>query len=314
MWHNTHSASAVLTQAGAPPQTILSIEAVSKNYGNIQALKSTSLEVRSGEVVALLGPNGAGKSTLVNLILGLLKPTSGSVRVFGGDPTIASHRIRTGCMLQSAALAYNLSVRELIELFSSYYPDPLPLQQVLEMAGLTDISTRLYGKLSGGQKRKVCFGIAICGNPELIVMDEPTTAMDVETRRDFWKQVKGFIQSGKTVLLTTHHLEEADALADRIVMIDQGQIIKQATPHALKADLSIQHVSFKSSLPASAFSQIAGVRTVQQDGDRIKLVVNADEVIAPRLYEIDPNLKEFAVRPADLEDVFFALTQKGGAA
>ncbi|HZR59224.1 MAG TPA: ABC transporter ATP-binding protein [Terriglobales bacterium] len=215
--------------------TVAQLQGISKNYGPVKALSNVALSVRSGELLALLGPNGAGKTTAVRLLLGLAKPTTGTARVFGGDPVNANVRTRTGAMLQVAKVPETLRVREHIRLFSSYYPKPLELSDVLAAAGLEDIKNRPFGELSGGQKQRVLFALAICGDPDLVFLDEPTVGLDVEARRLLWNEIRKLIARGKTVLLTTHYLQEADALADRVVVIDHGSIIAEGTPSEIKA-------------------------------------------------------------------------------
>jgi ABC-2 type transport system ATP-binding protein len=208
---------------------------VTKHYGATVALRELDLSVRPGEVLALLGSNGAGKTTAVRLLLGLSKPTSGLVRVFGRDPRDSAHRNRTGAMLQVGKVPETLRVREHIHLFSAYYPEPMPMQDVIAAAGLKGLEERRFGDLSGGQKQRVLFALAICGNPGLLILDEPTVGLDVEARRALWKQIRLFVQRGRSVLLTTHYLDEADALANRIVVIDRGSVIAEGTAAEIKA-------------------------------------------------------------------------------
>jgi ABC-2 type transport system ATP-binding protein len=207
---------------------------VSKRFGTTTALDGMSFSIEPGELVALLGPNGAGKTTAVRLLLGLCTPDSGIARVFGANPRDAANRVRTGAMLQIARVPETLRVREHIELFSSYYPDPMPLHEVIAAAGLEGIENKNFGDLSGGQKQRLLFGLAICGNPDFIALDEPTVGLDVEARRALWKQIRAFVDRGKSVLLTTHYLDEADALADRVIVIDHGRIVAQGTPGEIK--------------------------------------------------------------------------------
>src|SRR5579859_7739127 len=214
---------------------VASLEGVNKNYGNIQALRAVDFRVRAGEIVALLGPNGAGKTTAVKLLLGLMPPNSGRARVFGGDPTNPENRMRTGAMLQVGRVPETLRVREHIDLFSTYYQSSLPAKQVLAAAGLEELADRKFSDLSGGQKQRVLFALAICGNPDLLFLDEPTVGLDVEARHLLWQEIRNLLQRGKTILLTTHYLQEADALADRIVVINKGSIIAQGTPAGIKA-------------------------------------------------------------------------------
>ncbi len=211
------------------------LRGVTKCYGAVTALDDVSLALEPGKVTALLGPNGAGKTTAVRLMLGLTRPTTGSVRLFGADPTNIEARRRTGVMLQIAKVPETLRVREHIDLFRSYYRDPMPLDAALAAAGLAALAERKYGELSGGQQQRVQFALAICGNPELLFLDEPTVGLDVITRRAFWQEVRRLSQGGRGILLTTHYLEEADVLADRVVVLHEGKILADGTPSTLKA-------------------------------------------------------------------------------
>ncbi|MBV8518470.1 MAG: ABC transporter ATP-binding protein [Acidobacteria bacterium] len=210
--------------------------AIRKQFDAVDALRGVDLTIRPGELVALLGANGAGKTTAVRILLGLIAPTSGEARVFGGNPRDAASRTRVGAMLQIARVPETLRVREHIELFSSYYPTPMPLAEVIEAAGLHGLENRLYGQLSGGQQKRVLFALAICGNPDVLVLDEPTTGLDVESRRALWKQIRAFIARGRSVLLTTHYLAEAEALADRVIVLHRGVIVAEGTPQQIKGD------------------------------------------------------------------------------
>jgi len=207
---------------------------VHKSYGSVEALQGLDLTIGAGELVALLGANGAGKTTAVRLLLGLAKPSSGTVRVFGGDPRDASTRARLGAVLQIARVPETLRVREHIRLFSSYYPNPLPMEEVIAAAGLQGLERRKYGELSGGQQKRVLFALGICGNPDLLVLDEPTVGLDVEARRSLWKQIRAFVARGKSVLLTTHYLTEAETLADRVVVIHHGNVVAEGTPREIR--------------------------------------------------------------------------------
>ena len=224
---------------------------VQKKYGTVEALKGLDLTINQGELLALLGANGAGKTSAVRMLLGLAKPTSGTVRVFGGDPRDARTRTRIGAVLQSARVPETLRVREHIDLFASYYPNPLPFDEVIAAAGLQGIERRKYGELSGGQQKRVLFALAICGNPDLLVLDEPTVGLDVEARRALWKQIRAFIARGKSVLLTTHYLAEAESLADRVVVIHHGNVVAQGTPAEIKGDAATLEDAFVEMLEAS---------------------------------------------------------------
>jgi len=211
------------------------LKAVTKRYGAVTALDGIDFSMEAGELVALLGPNGAGKTTAVRILLGLAAPTSGRATLFGRAPADREARWRTGALLQVSKVPETLRVREHIELFSSYYPNPLPLQDTVAAAGLGGLENRLFGELSGGQKQRVLFALALCGNPQLLFLDEPTVGLDVETRRLLWRRIREFVGRGGSVLLTTHYLEEADALADRIAVIKGGQIVAEGTPSEIKA-------------------------------------------------------------------------------
>src|SRR6202011_4552142 len=237
---------------------VASLEGVNKNYGNVRALRGVNFGVRSGELVALLGPNGGGKTTVVKLLLGLMQPSAGRVRVFGGDPTNPQNRMRVGAMLQVGRVPETLRVREHIDLFSSYYLRPLPLAEVLAAAGLEKLADRKFGDLSGGQRQRVLFALAICGNPDLLFLDEPTVGLDVESRRMLWDEIRRMVERDKTVLLTTHYLEEADALADRVAVINCGEIIAEGTPAEIKAKTSGKRIRCITRLGLTRVRQIPG--------------------------------------------------------
>jgi ABC-2 type transport system ATP-binding protein len=213
---------------------VAELQNVTKNYGTVAALRGISLAIERGELVAVLGPNGAGKTTAVRILLGLTAQTSGRAAIFGHAPGSQEAKLRRGAMLQVARVPETIRVREHIELFSSYYPKPLKFAETIAAAGLGGVEQRLFGELSGGQKQRVLFALAICGNPDLLFLDEPTVGLDVEARRGLWKHIRGFVARGGSVLLTTHYLEEADALANRIAVIDGGRIVAQGTPAEIK--------------------------------------------------------------------------------
>jgi ABC-2 type transport system ATP-binding protein len=291
---------------------VASLEAVTKNYGAIRALRGVDFHVRAGEIVALLGPNGAGKTTAVKLLLGLTQPNAGRVRVFGGDPTNPANRTRTGAMLQVGKVPETLRVREHIDLFSSYYQKPLPLAEVLAAAGLEKISDRKFGELSGGQRQRVLFALAICGNPDLLFLDEPTVGLDVEARRSLWEEIRSLVQRGKTVLLTTHYLEEADALADRIAVINQGAIVAEGTPAEIKAQTSGKRIRCITNLSLAVLRRIPGVAEVREDRDAVEIHASHAEPVVRELLSQDAALSGLEVTSAGLEEAFLALTQDHG--
>jgi ABC-2 type transport system ATP-binding protein len=289
--------------------TVVSLEGVSKNYGSTRALRGVDFRVRAGDVVALLGPNGAGKTTAVKLLLGLIQPNAGKVRVFGGDPTNPENRMRTGAMLQVGRVPETLRVREHIDLFSSYYEKPMATADVLAAAGLEKLGDRKFGDLSGGQRQRVLFALAICGDPDLLFLDEPTVGLDVEARRMLWDEIRRMVSRGKTVLLTTHYLQEADALADRVAVINQGEIIAQGTPSEIKAKTAGKRIRCITSLSVSALRQIPGVTDVKEDREAVELHAVAAEPIVRELLSRDAELSGLEVTSAGLEEAFIALTQ-----
>jgi ABC-2 type transport system ATP-binding protein len=287
---------------------VASLDGVNMNYGNIRALRGVDFQVRTGEVVALLGPNGAGKTTAVKLLLGLLQPNAGRARVFGGDPTNPENRMRTGAMLQVGRVPETLRVREHIDLFSSYYPRPMALADVLAAVGLEKLGDRKFGDLSGGQRQRVLFALTICGDPDLLFLDEPTVGLDVEARRMLWDEIRRMVSRGKTVLLTTHYLQEADALADRVAVINQGEIIAQGTPSEIKAKTAGKRIRCITSLSLNALRQIPGVTDVREDREAVELHAIEAESIVRELLARDTGLSGLEVTSAGLEEAFLALT------
>jgi ABC-2 type transport system ATP-binding protein len=296
-----------IKQDGAP---VASLHEVTKKFGGQVALDRLSLELHAGEVVALLGPNGAGKTTAVRLLLGLSEATSGEVRIFDGNPRDRASRLRLGAMLQVGRVPDTMRVREHLRLFRSYYAKPRPMNELLAVAGLEGLEDRLFGTLSGGQKQRVLFALALCGNPDLICLDEPTLGMDVEARRSMWEQVRKLAALGKTVLLTTHYLEEADALASRIVVIQKGKVIAEGTPEQLKAADGSRAIRCITTLPPSLVSTIPGVSKVEQDGDAMVVRTQTPEAVLRIMLQQDATLSGLEVRATALEDVFLALTRQ----
>ncbi len=297
------------TESTSSYSVVASLEAVNKNYGSIRALRSVDFRVRAGEVVALLGPNGAGKTTAVKLLLGLSQPNSGQVRVFGGDPTNPENRMRTGAMLQVGRVPETLRVREHIDLFSSYYLKPLPLAEVLAAAGLEKLRDRKFSDLSGGQKQRVLFALAICGDPDLLFLDEPTVGLDVEARRMLWDEIRRMVGRGKTVLLTTHYLPEADELADQVAVINEGVIVAQGTPSEIKAKTAGKRIRCITSLSLASLRQIPGVTEVKENREAVEIHAVEAEAIVRELLARDASLSGLEVTSAGLEAAFLALTQ-----
>ena len=230
------------SHGGSP---VVTFENVSKHYGRLRAVEGLSLNLRAGETVALLGPNGAGKSTSLDMLLALRKPTSGRIRMFGDDPYRAVKSGRVGAMLQSGGLMPEVTVRDLVALVTKLHPNPEPVETTLKRAGITQFADQRVDRLSGGQTQRVRFALAICGKSELIVLDEPTAAMDVETRRLFWNSMKEEVAAGRTLLFATHYLEEADQAADRILVINRGRLLADGTPAEIKARAGARPLSFR---------------------------------------------------------------------
>src|SRR5271170_571085 len=291
---------------------VASLEGVSKNYEKVRALRNVNFTVGAGQVVALLGPNGAGKTTAVKLLLGLMQPNSGKTRVFGGDPTNPQNRMRTGAMLQVGRVPETLRVREHIDLFSSYYPNSMPLGEVLAAAGLEKLRDRKFGDLSGGQRQRTLFALAICGNPDLLFLDEPTVGLDVEARRSLWEEIRRLVERGKTVLLTTHYLEEADALADRIAVINQGEIIAEGSPAEIKAQTSGKRIRCVTALSLASLTHIPGVSDARQDREAMEIRAAEAEPVVRALLASDSSLSGLEVTSAGLEEAFLALTRDNG--
>jgi ABC-2 type transport system ATP-binding protein len=281
---------------------------VKKAYPSAVALDGVSLTIHSGELVALLGANGAGKTTAVKMLLGLAQPSSGTVRVFGADPREAANRVRTGAMLQVGKVPETLRVREHIDLFRGYYPDPLPLDEVIDAAGLRGVENRIFGELSGGQKQRVLFALSICGNPDLLILDEPTVGLDVEARRGMWEQIRRFVRGGRSILLTTHYLEEADALADRVVVIDRGKIIAEGTSAEIKAKAAGKRVRCTTSLPLDSLLALAGVTSATREGNTTEILASDSDMLVRALFLADPSLTNLEVASAGLEEAFLTLT------
>jgi ABC-2 type transport system ATP-binding protein len=291
------------------PVAIASIVAVDKSYGRQPALRNFSFSIHAGEVVALLGPNGAGKTTAVKLLLGLLEPDSGQVEVFGRNPRSPQNRVRTGAMMQVGRMPETLKVREHIDLFSSYYPKPLSMAETLAASGLRGYENRYLGKLSGGEKQRLMFALALCGDPDLIILDEPTVGLDVESRRGLWLQIRRLAERGKSVLITTHYLDEADALAHRIVVMNRGGVIATGTPADIKAHAATKRIRCSTILNLPTVQALRGVSSATQTEHFMEIQAsNSDQVLA-QLLQLDPQLSDIEISSAALEDAFLALTQ-----
>jgi ABC-2 type transport system ATP-binding protein len=282
---------------------------VTHRYGAHIALDGLDLAVHAGEVLALLGANGAGKTTALGLLTGLLRPQQGHVALCGGDPRDAASRRGLGVMLQDARLPETLRVGELVRQFSAAYPDPRPASETLVLAGLEGLAGRAYGALSGGQQRRVQFALAICGRPRIVLVDEPTTGLDVEARRALWAVLRGLRLEGASLVLTTHDLEEADALADRVVVMRAGRAVAEGTPMQLKARSGGTRVRCRTALGLDEVRTLPGVREAHREGERLVLRCGDADAVIRELLRRDPALAELQVVPASLEDSLLELTQ-----
>jgi ABC-2 type transport system ATP-binding protein len=284
------------------------LDNVTKKYGDITALDGLSLSLRPGEIVALLGPNGAGKSTAVRLLLGLSSPTSGRALIFDADPRLASTRSRIGAMLQVASVPKTLKVREHIDLFRSYYPAPLSQAELIRIAQLEGIEDRLFNDLSGGQRQRLLFALACCGDPEIVFLDEPSVGMDIEARRGLWQQIRSLAARGKTVLLTTHYLEEADALAHRIIVINKGRVVSEGTPAEIKSRGANRKIRCTTTLSTAQIWAIPGVLDVQQSERGTTIAAAHTEAVLRKLLAYDHELSNLEVVSPGLEEAFLSLT------
>jgi ABC-2 type transport system ATP-binding protein len=284
-----------------------------KKYGHVEALRGVTIDIQLGEVVAMLGPNGAGKTTSISILLGLRKPTTGKALLFGLSPTDLNARSRVGVMLQESGVPAMLKVREIVDLFRSYYPKPMASDRAIAMAGLEEKANSLVKELSGGQKQRLYFALAVCGDPEVLFLDEPTVGMDVEGRRSFIERIAEFAKMGRTVVLTTHYLEEADQLAERVIVIDRGVVIADASPQEIKSKVAGKRVRFSATLSEKDLDGLP-ITTSTITDHTVQLFTNQPEAVLRELFKRGVEISELEVTGADLEDAFIALTTHTGPA
>ncbi|NJP25156.1 ABC transporter ATP-binding protein [Microbispora sp. SCL1-1] len=285
---------------------------VTKRYGDVLAVDGLDLEIPAGATVALLGPNGAGKSTSINMLLGLLRPSSGEIRVFGVPPETAVADGEIGAMLQEGTLIPELTVAETVDFVRRLYPRPLPLEEILRLADLTELARRRADRLSGGQTQRVRFALAIAGGPRLLLLDEPTAAMDVESRRTFWDNMRAYAAGGRTILFATHYLEEADENADRVVVIARGRVVADGSAAEIKAGVAGQAVSFLlGDQPVAGLEALPGTTGVELQSGRVTLRTTDLDATVDALYrKTTLDIRDLQLHGADLEDAFLALTKE----
>ena len=294
--------------------TLATLKGVRKRYGKIQALDGFDLAVERGELLAVLGPNGAGKSTAISILLGLQGADEGSADLFGHAPQELEGRRRIGVMMQEVMLPGVMRPRELLEQVASYYPFPYDIDEVIRRLALEDLAKRPYGKLSGGQKRQVQFALAICGRPELLFLDEPTVGLDIHAREGLWKVVRELLHEGCSIVLTTHYLEEAEALADRVAVMARGRLITSGSVNEIRAHVSRKQVSCVTQLSPDAVRAWPEVTQVDMERDRLQITTREAEALLVRLLQADPKLSDIEVKRAGLAEAFTELTNEARGA
>jgi len=289
---------------------VAQLRGITKKFGAVTALNSIDIEVRRGELLAVLGPNGAGKSTAIALWLGLIEADSGEVTLLGGEPQDVARRRGLGVMMQDVELPKELRPRELVALASSYYSNPFEVVETLQRAGITQFADRPYGKLSGGQKRQTQFAVAICGHPKVLFLDEPTVGLDVQARETLWKCIRALLADGCSIVLTTHYLEEAEALADRVAVISKGRVIASGSVDDMRSLVARRQISCESSLTVDDVRSWPGVVEVSHDASKLNITVTDAEGVVRRLLASDAKLTRLEVRQAGLNEAFTELTRE----
>ena len=284
---------------------------VTRRYGDVVALDRINLDVPAGQLIGLLGPNGAGKTTLVNLLTGVRRPSSGTVELCGGDPRDPASRRSLGVTPQETGLPPSLRVGEVVDFVRAHYPDPLGRAELLDRFGLSDLTGRQCGGLSGGQKRRVAVALAFAGRPRIVFLDEPTTGLDVEARRALWDGIRAFHADGGTVVRTSHYLDEVEALAERVVVIGGGRVLADDTVAAVRGLVAIRRVSLTNAAPLPSLPGVVGV---ERDGDRTHLLTPDADRLVRDLVAHDVPFADLEVRPTSLEEAFLTITHEPAAA
>jgi ABC-2 type transport system ATP-binding protein len=288
----------------------VNIKNLSKSFKDILALKDINLEISAGQVLSILGPNGAGKTTLINIMLGRLSATKGMVEIFSTKPGDIAVKRLSGAMLQVASLPDTLTVKEHIELFQSYYPNPFKYLYLIDLVGLKEIENKRSKNLSGGQKQKLLFALSICGNPKLLFLDEPSVGLDINARKALWKVIDELKNNGTAIVLTTHYLEEADYLSDEIVMINKGKIVQRGTPEDIKQSVNLKKITFKSAIPITSLNGFKAVQNVEKVGNYYQLTtINSVESLKS-IFEVLKDISDLTVSAAMLEDAFIKVNEE----
>jgi ABC-2 type transport system ATP-binding protein len=287
-------------------ETLARAVEVTRRYGDVVALDTTSLDIHAGELIGLLGPNGAGKSTLVNLLCGLRRPSSGTVTLFGGPPGDPARRRSLGMTPQETGLPPTLRVRECVDFVAAHFPSRADRDELLGRFGVADLRDRQIGGLSGGQKRRVAVALAFAGRPRMVLLDEPTTGLDVEARRALWEGIRDFHAGGGTVLLTSHYLEEIEALAERVVVLGQGRVLADDTLGAVRGMVGVRRVS----LNAGRLPELPDVLGVEHDGERTHLLTSDADRLVRELVISDVPFSDLEIRATTLEEAFLAITAR----
>jgi ABC-2 type transport system ATP-binding protein len=288
---------------------MIELEGLVKSYGHVEAVRGVDITIEPGETVALLGPNGAGKSTTIDMLLGLLRPDAGSVTLFDRTPEQAIAAGMVGAMLQTGSLLRDLTVRELVRMMGSLYPAPMEIEEVLELTGATAFADQRTQKLSGGQTQRVRAAVALISNPELLVLDEPTAALDVGGRRAFWDTMRGFAARGKTILFATHYLEEADNFADRIILIAQGLVVADGPTGEIKG--MVGNRTIRATLPGADIAELQrleGVTAADRHGETVILVCSDSDAAIRALLAAHDDARDIEIAGAGLEQAFLQLT------
>ena len=298
---------------------VIEVSHVTRRFGAVVALDDVSLAVQPGELVGMLGPNGAGKTTLLSLVNGLRKPDAGTIRLFGGDPRTPASRVRLGSTPQETGLPPTLRVAEVVDFVARHYPNPRPTEGLLEQFGLADMARRQAGGLSGGERRRLAVVLALVGNPALMLLDEPTTGLDVDGRHMLWAALRDYHASGGTIVLTSHYLEEVQALAERVVVIDHGHVLADDALDVVIGRVAVRRVAL--TLPDAAdlvaLRGLPGVVDVSEVGNgvnRAELLTADADALVRELVRTDTAFSDLEVRSASLEEAFLALTRKEVAA